>query len=128
LGVSTNDGGVDHLDALFRERARKGLKQGLEDAGLSPPAEAAVDAVPAAIPLGHIDPARAGAYRPQDAVQDASVVVTGAADPTPFGWQERGDERPLRLTQFLARQRLAPAKSSLESRARPALNQFVQAA
>ena len=112
--MSANNGGVDQLQTLFSQRSRKSLKQRLEDADLSPAAEAAIDSVPAAVSLGHIDPACAGAHRAQDAVQDASVVVTGAADPTTFRRQERGDARPLRLAQFLAGQRLAPAKSSLE--------------
>jgi hypothetical protein len=42
LGVSANNGGVDHLQALLGERARKGLQQRLEDARPSPAAEAAI--------------------------------------------------------------------------------------
>ena len=84
LRFSANNGGVNHLKALLSERARKGLQQRLENAHLRPPAEAAINAVPASISLGHVDPARAGTHRPQDAVQDPSVVVTRAANSTSF--------------------------------------------
>src|SRR5919205_1074621 len=82
---------------LVESPPRKRLKQRLEEARLRPSAEATIDAVPAPVSLRHIDPACPGAHGPQNPVQDASIVVTGAAHPPPFGWQERGNERPLHL-------------------------------
>jgi hypothetical protein len=59
--VIANKGGVDHLNALVRERARKRVEQRLADACLRPPAEAVINASLESVSLGHVDPARAGA-------------------------------------------------------------------
>ncbi len=77
--VSSNDGAIDIVNCPVHLARGIGLllddlKEMLPDAGLAPAIEAAGHGAPGAIVVGQITPGCTGTKKPQDAVEDASMV------------------------------------------------------
>lgn len=69
-----------------------------------PASEAAVDGFPGAIALGDVTPRGAGVEAPQDAVEEALMILPGPATTALVRRvrEERGDALPLPLREFMA--------------------------
>jgi len=77
------------LDALLRECARR-AQNCFKDLGLLPLPKAPANVVRLPVLLRHVDPTRAGAQGSQDAVQNASTVISEGSNPAPLSRQKRG--------------------------------------
>jgi len=89
---------------------------GLQRSILGPPAEAVVDRLPVAVPLGQVAPGSAGTEDPEDAVEDLPVVLERTAAALHFQ-EQRFDALKLLVGQFVAAAR-HPENCRIDERSR----------
>lgn len=95
----THDRAVDHLHVAV-VRLDDGIHQAIPDACLAPAVEAIVGGRVGAISLGHVAPRRTGAQHPEDAVENAPILLR--LDAAPFRRQQRLDNAPLEVREIVA--------------------------
>ncbi len=92
-------GAVNHLDVAIVSLC-DGVHNPVPDAGLGPAAEAVVAGRRRAVATGQISPRRAGTQNPEDAVQNPAIIHPG--NPAGLPWQQRLDNRPLKIREIVA--------------------------
>src|SRR5262249_51371706 len=107
--AGANDRGIDQPEVVAQAAALfQVFQQMREDLGpgtiTAPTAEAAVDGLPRAIPIGDVPPGSAGMEAPQNAVNDAVVILPRTAAPTVVSpmRKESRDALPLMPRKFVA--------------------------
>lgn len=93
------DRAVDHLH-LAVVRLDHGIHQAIPDASLAPAVEAIVGAGVRPVSLRQIAPRRARAQHPEDAVENAAIVLRFGT--SPVRRQQRLDNTPLEVGQLVA--------------------------
>lgn len=107
--MSAHDGGIDDIDEVHVPiEGAAGLGAGLQSRedlvphpGLAPAIESARHRADRAVALlGQVAPRRTGAMNPQDAIEDAAVIVVGPAGARFLGREQRLQGRPLAIDQI----------------------------